>query len=173
MQAKHLLVPVDLDKPGDSFDALRFVEGLAGSLALEVTLLHVVPLNIVWGERRVYDELRAESETRLRALARRFFKNPLTLNFHIRLGRPHEEILAEAASTAAELILLSSPKVGRWKLLFGSRTAERVVRAAPCLTLVLPGAWRIVPEQYRQAMRGHDSIPPANRWQPDFSWAHS
>ncbi len=160
MQAKRFLVPVDVDKPQGSYDALRFVEGLASEgFALDATLLHVVPLNINWGDRRVYDELGAESESRLRALARRMFEPGRALSCRVRFGRPHEEILAEAREGQAEMIVMTSPKasergsVGVWKWRFNATTVERVVRAAPCLTLVLPRTWQLTPEQYRRTLR--------------------
>ncbi|MBU6401666.1 MAG: hypothetical protein KGS61_15220, partial [Verrucomicrobia bacterium] len=42
-------------------------------------------------------------------------------------------------------------KSSLWKRLIGLGTVARVVRSAPCPTLVLPRRWRVTPEQYRPA----------------------
>jgi nucleotide-binding universal stress UspA family protein len=150
MNGKRILVPVNLEQ--NSVDALHFVAGFAGEIPICATLLCVVELNISALERRVYDELCRESERRLRALAKVFFEGEQP-HVCVRVGKPHEEILAEAESEQAELIVMASPKSSRRRLQFQSTTLERVVRNASCLTLVLPRTWKITPEQYRQGMR--------------------
>jgi nucleotide-binding universal stress UspA family protein len=150
MNGKRILAPVNLEQ--NSFDALHFVAGLAGEMAVCATLLYVAELNISAPERRVYDELCRENERRLRSLAKLFFDGEPPY-VSVRVGKPHEEILAEAESGQAVLIVMASPKSSRAKWQFRPTTVERVVRKAPCLTLVLPRAWKITPEQYRHAMR--------------------
>jgi len=148
MTGKRILVPVDLEKK--SFDNVAFVAGLGIEMPVSVTLLYVVNLNVSALERRVYDELRKVSEQRLRALASLFFSNGSS-SICVRVGRPHEQILAEAEQGQAELIVVASKTSSRRRWQFFPTTVERVVREAPCLTLVLPCSWRITPEQYRQA----------------------
>jgi nucleotide-binding universal stress UspA family protein len=131
-------MPVDLDKPDDSREALRFVHAVAIEAAIEVTLLHVINLNISLPLTRVYEEMRSASETALRELAAIFFHHGLLVRCRVRMGRPHEQIVAEAAGGNFELILLSSPRHSRWGRLFGSGTAEHVYRDAPCPVLILP-----------------------------------
>ena len=150
MNGRRILVPVNLDQ--SAFDALHFVAGLAGEMPVCATLLYVAELNISAPERRVYDELSRENERRLRSLAKLFFDGE-SPQVCVRLGKPHEEILAEAESGQAELIVMTSPKPSRAKWQIRRTTVERVVRKAPCLTLVLPRAWKTTPEQYRRAMR--------------------
>jgi nucleotide-binding universal stress UspA family protein len=117
----------------------------------------VANLNVCAPERRVYDELCRENERRLRSLAKLFFNGELP-HIGVRVGKPHEEILAEAESGQAELIVMASPKSSRSRWQFRPTTVERVVRHAPCLVLVLPLTWKITPEQYRRTMRAETSF---------------
>ena len=151
MHAKRILVPVNL-RSGDG-DALRFIENLSRDVPVHATLLHVVNLNIFRLEPRVLDELRHENEHRLRAVAKLFFEDSRLPRLRVRLGKPHEEILAEAEEEHAELIVMASPRASRQRWRLSPATVERVVRNAPCPTLVLPRVWRIAPQQYREAMR--------------------
>ena len=150
MKGKRILVPIDLEQ--NSFDGLEFVAGLAAETPVFATLLYVVNLNVSPMDRRVRDDLCRENEWRLREAAKAFFNNQLP-HIRVRLGKPHEEILAEAAEGRAELIVMATPRTTRQKWRFGQTTVERVVRDAPCLTLVLPRIWKITPAQYRQSLR--------------------
>ena len=158
-QGKSILVPVDLEKAEHSCDALQFVGGMAGELSVHVTVLYVANLNVVAVARRVHDELRANWEKRLETLARQFLEDCATRRIRVRAGKPHEQIIAEAEQESSELIVLSRPRPSRWDW-FRPRTAERVVRAAPCLTLTLPRVWNITPERYRQMMRPGNAVLP-------------
>jgi nucleotide-binding universal stress UspA family protein len=151
MNGKRILIPVNLLK--DSFDALQFAQGLADEVPIHVSLLNVVNLNVVRLERRIYNEVCAENEAALKKLAKHFFGDSPSVRINVRVGRSHEEIIAEAGAELSELIIMAGPKPSRWKRLLGLGTVERVVRSAPCPTLVLPRVWKITPEQYRQAMR--------------------
>jgi nucleotide-binding universal stress UspA family protein len=138
-----------------------------------VTLLNVVNLNIVMLEPRIYDEICAENEVVLKKLAKLFFGDNPSVQINVRVGRPHEEIVAEANAELSELILMASPKLPRWKRFLGLGTVERVVRSAPCPTLVLPRVWKIMPEQYRQAMRPGNNARSNAVWQPNVVLANA
>jgi nucleotide-binding universal stress UspA family protein len=159
MQGRRILVPVNL--PLHSFEALLFAKQMAGEVPLSLTLLHVVRLNIAF-ESRVYDELCLESEEALRQIGRRIFGATPGVNVIVRVGKPHEEIVAEAQSASAELILLSTPKPSFWKTLLGEGTVRGVVRAAPCPTLVLPRIWKATMEDRRGA--AHPFADPISEW---------
>lgn len=141
MQAKSILVPVILASRRQN--ALRFVRALAAETPVAVTLLYVVNLNILAPEGRVYREVCVEAEKQLSKLAVDFFGDREAVQIRVRLGKAHEEILAEAQSRLFEFIILSGRKPSRWKTLFGTGTIERVVRHAPCPTLVLPDEWKL------------------------------
>jgi hypothetical protein len=95
------------------------------------------------------------------------------VRINVRVGRPHEEILAEADAELSELIIMASPKPACWKRLLGLGTVERVVRNARCPTLVLPRIWKITPEQYRQAMRPRSDAQSSVAWQPNAILTHA
>jgi nucleotide-binding universal stress UspA family protein len=171
MNVKRILIPVNLLK--DSFDELQFAQGLANEVPIQVTLLNVVNLNVVRLERRIYNEACAESEAALKKLAKHFFGDSPSVRVNVRVGRPHEEIIAEAGAELSELIIMAGPKPSRWKRFLGLGTIERVVRSAPCPTLVLPRIWKITPEQYRQAMRPRSDAQPSVAWRPNAVLTHA
>ena len=109
----------------------------------------------------------------LKKLARLFFGNSPSVRISVRVGRPHEEIVAEADAELSELIIMASPEPSRWKRFLGLGTVERVVRNAPCPTLVLPRIWKITPEQYRQAMRPRSDAQSSVAWRPNGVLTHA
>jgi nucleotide-binding universal stress UspA family protein len=159
MQSKSILVPVDLDKAENSIDSLQFVDGMAGEMSVQVSLLYVANLDVVLPDRRLHENLRVAWERRMEALSRQFLGDCASHCLRVRAGKPYEQIVAEAEESSSELIVLSRPQPSRrnW---FRSRTAERLVRSAPCLTLILPRVWKISPEQYRGAMRPENCLIP-------------
>jgi len=171
MNIKRILIPVNLLK--GPFDALQFAQGLADAVPIHVTLLNVVNLNVVTLEGRIYDEVCAESEAALKKLAKHFFGDSPSVRINVRVGQPHEEIVAEAEAELSELIIMASPKPSRWKQFLGLGTVERVVRNARCPTLVLPRVWKITPEQYRHAMRPRSDTRSNTAWQPNAGLLHA
>ena len=167
MHAKRILVPISLQR--NDADALHFIANLSRDVPVHATLLHVVNVNIFGLERRVFDDLCREYEQRLRALTKLFFEVGSMPQRHVRLGKPHEEILAEAEEEHSELIVMASPRPSRLKWRLSPATVERVVRNAPCPTLVLPRVWRITPQQYREVTR---PVPAAN-CEPDLQGANA
>jgi nucleotide-binding universal stress UspA family protein len=99
-----------------------------------------------------------ECDNELRRIADRYFGREQAVSARVRVGKPCEQIVAEATSGQAELILLSSPKCSPWKRWYGERTVEGVVRLAPCPTLVLPRIWKMTPEEARHAPRPADAM---------------
>jgi nucleotide-binding universal stress UspA family protein len=136
MPARRILIPLDLVH--STIDPLLFVQGIATEMPICATLLHVVAVNLAPTERRVYEELCSEAQAALCKLAKLFFGDGHETRVSVRIGRPHQQIVLEARASLSELIILSGGKPRSWARLFGTGTAERVVRAAPCPTLVLP-----------------------------------
>lgn len=141
MNHSDILVPLNLEN--DPLEGLKFASRVAGEMSLHTTLLHVVELNIFPLDRRVYDEVCLEYQQMLQKLADRFSQNGHRLS--VRVGKPHEEILAEARDSGVELIVMGAPKSHRWRWPFHSTTVERVVREAPCQTLVMPEDRKVTP----------------------------
>ena len=171
MNGKRILIPLNV--PNGSFDALQFAQGLADEVPIQVSLLNVVNLNVVTVESRIYNEVRAESEAALKKLAKHFFGDSPSVRINVRVVRPHEEIIAEANAELSGLIIMAGSKPSRWKRFFGLGTVERVVRNAPCPTLVLPRVWKITPEQYRQAMRPRSDARSNEARQPNAVSIHA
>jgi nucleotide-binding universal stress UspA family protein len=171
MNVKRILIPVNLLK--GPFDALQFAQGLADTVPIHVTLLNVVNLNVVRLESRIYNEVCAESEAALKKLAKLFFGDSPSVRINVRVGQPHEEIVAEADAESSELIIMASPKPSRWKRFLDLGTVERVVRNARCPTLVLPRVWKIAPEQYRHAMRSRNDARSNAARQPNAVLIHA
>jgi nucleotide-binding universal stress UspA family protein len=141
MNCKRILVPLDLRR--STTDPLRYLQQCAPEFPFCATLLHVVELNIAPHNPCVYEEMCAESRAALRKLSRLFLGHEDAVEVRVRVGRVDEQILAEASSSRAELIILSRGKPRPWCHFFHSRTVQRVVQAAPCPALVLPVFWRM------------------------------
>jgi nucleotide-binding universal stress UspA family protein len=155
--ARRILIPLDLVR--GTIDPLLFVQGIGAESPVSATLLHVVSLNVGVTERRVYQELCSEANAALCKLARLFFGDDMETRVSVRIGRPHEQIIQEALSAGSELIILSAGKPNSWARLLAWGTTERVVRSAPCATLILPrknpvgAAFPSVSAQEMQEMR--------------------
>jgi nucleotide-binding universal stress UspA family protein len=155
MNCKRILVPLDLRR--STTDPLRYLQQCAPESPFCATLLHVVELNIAPHNSRLYEEMCAESRAALRELSRLFLGHEDAAEVRVRVGRADEQILAEASSSRAELIILSRGKPRHWCHFFHSRTVERVVQAAPCPALVLPVLWRMT--EFQPADRAELAAP--------------
>jgi nucleotide-binding universal stress UspA family protein len=144
MNIKHVLIPVDLMR--SPCDALVFARNMAADFPVCVTLLYVLNLNIVPPSRQIYDELCAESEAALRKLARFFFGTDRAARVVVRVGAPHEEIVAEAKAESADLIILSGPERRTWKQFLHPGTTQKIIDASPCPAVVLPRNRKMAPQ---------------------------
>ena len=141
---QRILVPIDFSD--SSVNAMRYGAGLASKVQAGLTILYVVPRDYGWLEigkeaMREYDEaLQSQAAESLRALAQDEIPASASVDLEIRIGRPAEEIVAAAAESKANLILLSTHgHTGLDRLLIGS-VADRVARLAPCpVFLMRPG----------------------------------
>ncbi len=149
MNRSDILVPLNLEKHG--FEGLEFAARMSGEMPVQTTLLYVVELNIFPTDNRVYNELCLEYHERLRVLGQSFFENQPRLS--VRVGKPHEEILAEARESNPELIVMAAAKAERRKWPFLASTVDRVVQSAPCLTVVLTDSWKAGPNGFDRLLR--------------------
>jgi nucleotide-binding universal stress UspA family protein len=133
---RSILVPVDVAEC--PIEPLLVLNAIAGRLDVKVTLLHVICLRIVPPENRVYDDIGSVSQRHLVRLAKEFMAGVTSPRLRVRMGRPHEEILAEAVQGSHDLILLATRRLSRWQQVFGARTVAKVIREAPCPVIVLP-----------------------------------
>ena len=140
MKPKRILLPIDTAKcPLEVFDVAN---DFAGRPEVTVILLHVVNLNIVAPENRVYEELGREVYSHLCRLAREYIHPFASTAVRVRAGQLEQEILAEAAEQKADLIILPSWGPSWWARLTASwrsqpyaslpRWARNIVRKAAC-----------------------------------------
>lgn len=156
MNRSHILVPVNLEKY--SREGVDFAATVSAQLPVQITLLYVMELNIFPSTCRVYEELCREYHQRLQNIAHCAFTREPRLR--VRIGKAHEEILAEAGDSGAELVVMTIPKTPRPKWRLGLTTIERVVRDAPCPTVVLSDSWKINVAQYRRMLPPSPTAAP-------------
>ena len=147
---KHLLVPLDGSETAEG--ALALALELAQSSGATVGLVRVAEVYPVspygFGAEGlpVDDDLLAEMTEQVRDEARLYMDEVVKqardrgvrVLWEVRVGRPADEIIRAAETTAADLVLMSTHGRGgirRWA--FGSVTDE-VLRASPVPVLVLP-----------------------------------
>jgi nucleotide-binding universal stress UspA family protein len=151
MKPEKILLPVDVTQC--PLEALDLVNGLASRPEVTVILLHVVNLNIVAPENRVYDELEREARWHLERLADRYIVPLASTLTHVRTGNLADEILAEASAERADLIIMPSYGPSFWDRLRAvwkpstgsivSPLAEKIIRQAPCGVFVAPAKTRV------------------------------
>jgi nucleotide-binding universal stress UspA family protein len=113
MKSVRILVPIDTTKCRP--EVFSRVNGLASRPGVTVTLLHVLNLNIVALENRIYEELGETARWHLERLAKEYVRPGVSVRIRIRAGNPVEEILAEAKADNADLIILPSSGRSDWK----------------------------------------------------------
>jgi|HubBroStandDraft_1064217.scaffolds.fasta_scaffold20785_2 nucleotide-binding universal stress UspA family protein len=158
MKNMRILIPISL--PVTSIDALEFARKMSQERPIIVTLLNIIGLNIAC-DSRLYNDLSLENENVLREIGRRFFGRELDVKARVRIGKPSEQIAAEAKSDQTDLIVMPSPGHARQRW-FHEGTVKGVVRLAPCPTLVLPRLWNCAPEKPRGA--AHPAEESTGHW---------
>lgn len=138
---REILVPIDFSDC--SRKALRYAIPLAKTYQAKLTLLNVVAAHPMMGRAAgagftdVTSPLRAAAQKQLMALAASEANGELEVKSFVRAGEASAEILAEARSLPADLIVISTHgRSGVTHLILGSVT-EHVVRSAPCPVLVV------------------------------------
>lgn len=145
MKPERILLPIDIAKC--PLEVFAVANGFAGRPEVTVILLHVVNLNIVAPENRVYEELGREVYSHLCRLAREYIHPFASTAVRVRAGQLEQEILAEAAEQKADLIILPSWGPSWWARLAASwrrqpdasrpRWAQNIVRKAACAVSVV------------------------------------
>ena len=151
---RTILVATDFSTRSDR--ALRRAVLLARQLEAELRLVHVVdpdrPARLVEAERREAELLLAElAETCCR-------EDRVGCSFELRLGEAFEGVLAAAADSGAELIVLGPPRRQLLRGVLTGTTAERVIRAGALPVLVASG---VPAAPYRRVLLASDLSPGA------------
>lgn len=143
LAVNRLLLPIDLARcPLEIFPlANRLTKPFSG----EIVLLHVLGRQLDTGHRMAGEVELRHAERHLRRIGRDYLPASIEARFQVRIGIPHEEIIAEAEATAANLILLPVFAPSIWRRLAGSAYGETVralVGRAPCGVFVVDARTR-------------------------------
>ena len=133
---KKILVPVDISHKERARAMIEAAKNVAGD-GTNITLFNVVEdvpsYVMVQLPESTLEEAKANAREELDAIAA---AAGVKADVEIRRGRAHSVILAYAAETGADLIVVASHQPGVQDFLLGS-TAARVVRHASCSVLVI------------------------------------
>ena len=139
---RHILVPVDFSETANH--ALDFALDLAEALGARVTLMHAYDIvSSIYPEGLILttemaSQIQEAASQALEAAAGRARRPGVELTTVLRAGPPWGEVVALAAESSADLIVMGTHgRRGLKRLLLGS-VAERVVRTAPCPVLTVP-----------------------------------
>ena len=142
---KKILVPIDLAEPELAKPALASALMLAGPTQATVRLINVLPLTPVMLAEYVPPDFevqqRKAAEDALAIVVKETALPPARISSTVRQGGVYQEILEEAASFGADLIVMSSQRPQRHavRTYFLGSHAGHVVRYAQCSVLVVRG----------------------------------
>jgi nucleotide-binding universal stress UspA family protein len=140
MNPENILLPIDIRRcPVDVFP---LTDRLAARHGVHLTLLHVITLNILPPEARIYDELAADARAHLSRIWSEYLPSVTALDTRVRFGHVVDEVLAEIHASHTDLVI--APTQGSsflqrvtavWKNPshpMMSRGVERILREAGC-----------------------------------------
>ncbi|MBM2845967.1 MAG: Stress protein UspA-like protein [Bacteroidetes bacterium] len=139
----RILVPIDFSS--HSKNALKYAIPMAEQFGATLHLVYVVeptiyPADLGFGQvvmPGVEDELREKGAEELKSLIAEEIGTRVKATSAVRTGKPHQEILQEAAEQKIDLIVIATHgHSGVEHILFGS-TAARIMRLAKCPVLIV------------------------------------
>ena len=136
----RILIPVDLADPNLAKPALETAVMMANASGGDVRLINVLPVTPVMLAEYVPPDFdfqqRRSAEDALSIIVKEVRLGTGRVSSVVRQGGIHQEILDEAKDYAADLIVMSSHRVGMRTYFLGS-VAGHVVRYATCSVLVV------------------------------------
>jgi len=137
---QRILLPIDLADPNLAKPALDTAVMMAGVSGGDIRLINVLPVTPVMLAEYVPPDFDAQqrksAEDALAIVAKEVRLDAGRVTSLVRQGGIYQEILEEAKSFAADLIVMSSHRVGVRTYFLGS-VAGHVVRYANCSVLVV------------------------------------
>lgn len=137
---KKVLIPVDILEPSFATKAMESVQALVKANEGEVRLVYIsTQITPMAGEflPASYDEeARAEAEAKLKEMAKTVGLPEGKVSTALRIGGIYHEVLDEAKSYGADLIVVGSHRPSMATYLLGSNAAN-IVRHAQCSVLVV------------------------------------
>ena len=140
---KHILVPIDLDLPEFNKPAIDTALMMAAPSGATIRLINVLPMTpVILAEYVPPDfevQQRKASEEALATLAKQTGLEPSRVSATVRQGGIYQEILEEANSIDADLIVMTSHRPQRHavRTYFLGSNAGHVVRYARCSVFVV------------------------------------
>jgi nucleotide-binding universal stress UspA family protein len=138
IKANRLLLPIDLAKC--PLEIFQLANGFTKPFDGEVVLLHVLdPREEARGSDDAGINLR-RAQRHLERLGLLYLSPKVQASFRVRVGIPHEEILAEATATNVDLILFPTFIPSIWSRLAGfiyGETVRNLVAGARCRVFVI------------------------------------
>ncbi|MGE0038003.1 MAG: universal stress protein [Xanthobacteraceae bacterium] len=140
---KHILVPIDLDSPELNKPAIDTALMMAAPSGATIRLINVLPMTpVILAEYVPPDfevQQRKASEEALATLAKQTGLEPSRVSATVRQGGIYQEILEEANSIDADLIVMTSHRPQRHavRTYFLGSNAGHVVRYARCSVFVV------------------------------------
>ncbi|WP_020558389.1 universal stress protein [Thiofilum flexile] len=138
---KKIVFPIDLQDLEQISPSLLEAQALVKILGAELRLVSVLPgysMPIVasYFPADMIQKAMVDAKAALSTLIQDKLDANLSISRKVRVGRPHEEILAEAEAWGADLILIPSRVKATVNHLVGS-VAQRVAERAHCSVLVM------------------------------------
>src|SRR5256714_12075679 len=137
---QKILIPVDLADPDFVKPALDTAVELARASGGAIRLINVIPMTPVMLAEYVPPDFdvqqRGSAEESLESVARESGYDPAKVSTVVRQGGIYHEVLEEAKTFRADLIVMSSHRPAMKTYFLGSN-AGHVVRYAKCSVLVL------------------------------------
>ena len=137
---QQILVPVDLADPKLAKPAVETAIMMANAYSSSIRLINVLPMTPVMLAEYVPPDFdiqqRKSAEEALVIVAKEVGLEPARVSSTVRQGGIYHEILEEAKAMKADLIVMSSHRVGVRTYFLGSN-AGHVVRYANCSVLVV------------------------------------
>jgi nucleotide-binding universal stress UspA family protein len=137
---KQILVPIDLADTDLAKPAIEAAITLARAFGGAVRLVNVIPMTPVMLAEYVpadFDvQQRKSAEEAMSIIARESGLDPAHISGTVRQGGIYHEVLEEAKTIGADLIVISSHRPAMRTYFLGSN-AGHVVRYAPCSVLVV------------------------------------
>jgi nucleotide-binding universal stress UspA family protein len=137
---KCILLPVDLTDPNLAKPAIESALMMANASGGTIRLVNVLPMTPVMLAEYVPPDFdvqqRKSAEEGLATMMKEVALEPSRVSWVVRQGGIYHEILEEAKAIKADLIVMSSHRVGMRTYFLGSN-AGHVVRYATCSVMVV------------------------------------
>jgi nucleotide-binding universal stress UspA family protein len=131
---QKILVTTDFSEGTDR--AMDFAFAIAQEAPAEVTLLHVMQQPPE--SREPLEGIRKILAEHLETMVAPEVRDWCQVTSRVEIGTPYQRILAVAAESGVDLIVMNIHGIGIWERAVMGATAERVLRGAECPVLAIP-----------------------------------